>query len=275
MMKALSSAVLVSALLVLTGCGGGDDFSGVYRVKVGFGKPDLLLNITGDVAQCILVNNSTGELQGVPDNFEVDYKNGKMMLDSSVDDIHLTFKRAEDERGLTCINCRGIFGYAPDWTFVKSEPLDVDSILKKQQEKRQSAEEEEVKRIAVAKEKEEKRIAAAPKLVKFQGDWVGERVYKDYSLFITSITTDKGVKNYAFNYQNADKINEFYADFEVDGDELIIDSGKYTLEDDGTKLKCTKNCGHAVVYLKADPDHVNDINYVRKLAGNPQKNSWE
>lgn len=268
MMNFFSGAFFISAALILAGCSGGDDFSGVYKAEGSYGKPTVVLNITSGSATAIPANNSTGELEGVPTDFKVDYKNGKMLLDSSSENIHLTFKRADDERGLTCLNCRETLGFTSDWRFVQSESIDIYSTLKKQQEKRQAIIDEEVKRRA-----------KAPKLVKFQGDWVGKRDYKDHSLLITSITTDKGIKQYAFSYQNAAKLNEYTADFEIDGNDLVIIyngvSSKYTLDEDGAKLKCNNNCGHAIILLKANPEHVNDINYVRELAGNPQKNSWE
>lgn len=268
MMKVFSGAFFISAALILAGCSGGDDFSGLYKAEGNYGKPTVVLNITSGSATAIPANNSTGELEGVPTDFKVDYKNGKMLLDSSEENIHLTFKRADDERGLTCLNCRETLGLSSDWRFVQPEPLDINSILKKQQEKRQAIIDEEVKRRAKASE-----------LVKFQGDWVGKRNYKDHSLLVTSITTNKGIKIYAFSYQSAAKLNEYNADFEIDGNDLVIihdgTSSKYTLDENSTKLKCTNNCGHATIWLKANPEHVNDINYVRELAGNPLKNSWE
>lgn len=135
-------------------------------------------------------------------------------------------------------------------------------MLKEQEEKRQAAAREE-----------EKRRAEAAKLVKFDGDWVAKRHYKDESLFIMSISPEKGVKHWAFDYSSATKLIAIDRRFEVDGDELVFlsddSSTKYALSEDGTKLMCT-NCKSEDYWLKADPVKVNDLTYTRNLAGNPQ-----
>ncbi|EMQ5441103.1 TPA: hypothetical protein N2B55_005276 [Pseudomonas aeruginosa] len=136
-------------------------------------------------------------------------------------------------------------------------------MLKEQEEKRQAAAQEE-----------EKRRAEAAKLVKFDGDWVAKRHYKDDSLFIMSISPEKGVKHWAFNYSSAAKLISMDRRFEVEGDELVLvsddSSTKYALTEDGTKLMCT-NCNSENNWIKADPIKVNDLTYTRSLAGNPQE----
>ncbi|RTX39624.1 hypothetical protein [Pseudomonas aeruginosa] len=255
-------AAALVAFGTLAGCGG-EDFSGAYRTDGPYGK-HVVLNIAGDDAKIFLVNKSTAEISGVT-NFAVDSKNEKLLLDSSKEDVHLTFKRAEDERGLECLNCDERSIRLPTkWAQVSPESYDVDSMLKEQEEKRQAAAREE-----------EKRRAEAAKLVKFNGDWVAKRNYKDDSLLIMSISPEKGVKHWAFNYSSAAKLIAVDRKFEVDGDELALlstdSSTKYALSEDGKKLMCT-NCGSEENYwLKADPIKVNDLSYTRALAGNPQE----
>lgn len=258
MMKFAAALVAVGSL---AGCGG-EDFSGAYGTDGPYGK-HLVLNITGDNAKFFIVNKSTAEISGLTD-FAVTYKNEKLLLDSSKENVHLTFKRAEDERGLDCLNCDERSIRLPTkWALVNSEPYDVDSMLKEQEEKRKAAAREE-----------EKRKAEAAKLVKFDGDWVAKRHYKDDSLFIMSISPEKGVKHWAFTYSNGNKLISTDRKFEVDGDELVLlsndSSTKYALSGDGTKLMCT-NCNSENYWLKADPIKVNDLNYTRNLAGNPQE----
>ncbi|MFU4207432.1 hypothetical protein [Pseudomonas aeruginosa] len=258
MIKFATALVAVGSL---AGCGG-EDFSGAYGTDGPYGK-HLVLNITGDNAKFFIVNKSTAEISGLTD-FAVSYKNEKLLLDSSKENVHLTFKRAEDERGLNCLNCNERSIRLPiDWALLNSEPYDVDSMLKAQEEKRQAAEREE-----------EKRRAEAAKLVKFSGDWVAKRHYKDDSLFIMSISPEKGVKHWAFTYSTANKLISTDRNFEVDGDELVLlssdSSTKYALKEDGTKLMCT-NCNSENYWLKADPVKVNDLDYTRALAGNPQE----
>lgn len=258
MMKFGAAIVAVGSL---AGCGG-EDFSGAYSSDGPYGK-HLVLNISGDNAKIFLVNKSTAEISGLTD-FVVSYKNEKLLLDASKENVHLTFKRAEDERGLDCLNCneRSI-GLPTKWAQVSPKPYDVDSMLKEQEEKRQAA-----------AKAEEKRRAEAAKLIKFDGDWVAKRHYKDDSLFIMSISQEKGVKHWAFNYSNAAKLISMDRRFEVEGDELVLlsddSSTKYALNEDGTKLTCT-NCNSENYWTKADPVKVNDLTYTRALAGNPQE----
>lgn len=136
-MKKISGLVLISAVLGLSGCGG-DDFDGVYLAEGGFARPDFALSIHGDSAEAISVNKETGEFSGRPTFFEVSYKNETALLDSTTDNLKLSFKRAEDQRGLTCINC-GSFGLKENWRFVKDEPLDIESIMEEQHERLQAA----------------------------------------------------------------------------------------------------------------------------------------
>jgi hypothetical protein len=255
-------ATVLVAVGSLAGCGG-EDFSGAYGTDGPYGK-HLVLNITGDKAKFFIVNKSTAEISGLTD-FAVSYKNEKLLLDSSKENVHLTFKRAEDERGLNCLNCNERSIRLPiDWALLNSEPYDVDSMLKEQEEKRQAAAREE-----------ERRRAEAAKLVKFSGDWVAKRHYKDDSLLIMSISPEKGVKHWAFNYSSAAKLIAVDRKFEVDGDELALlstdSSTKYAVSEDGKKLMCTNCDSEENYWLRADPIKVNDLSYTRALAGNPQE----
>lgn len=268
-MKKISGLVLISAVLGLSGCGG-DDFDGVYLAEGGFARPDFALSIHGDSAEAISVNKETGEFSGRPTFFDVSYKNETALLDSTTDNLKLSFKRAEDQRGLTCINCGG-FGLKENWRFVKDEPLDIESIMEEQHERLQAA----------RKAKEELRASAA-KLEKFKGDWVGTRAFYDDSLIIRSISTESGIDTYVFNYHSGVKQVEYSNDFEVDGDKLVLkfkddEVMEYVLEDNGEKLRCVScsSDGSYLTYLKADSERINNQSYARELAGDPQNKSWE
>ena len=251
--------VVILAVGSLAGCSD-EDFSGAYTTDGSYGK-QIVLNVSGDDAKIFLVGRSTAEISGVID-FAVDYKNEKLLLDSTKENIRLTFSRAADERGLDCLNCDdGKLRLPAKWALLKPEPYDVDLMLKEQEEKRQAA----IKQ-------EEKRRAEAAKLAKFDGDWVAKRHFKDDSLLIMTISPKKGVRHWAFNYSSAVKQVEIDRKFEVDNDELVFpfdDSEmRYSLSEDGQKLTCT-NCNSENYWLKADPVKVNDLTYTRSLAGNP------
>lgn len=260
MNKTLKFGAAILAAGTLAGCGD-EDFSGAYRTDGAYGK-QIVLNVSGDDAKIFLVSSSTAEISGVVD-FEVDYKNGKLLLDATKEEIRLTFKRGADERGLDCLNCNdGGLRLPAKWALLKPEPYDVDLMLKEQEEKRQAAIKEE-----------EKRRAEAAKLAKFDGDWVAKRHFKDDSLLIMTISPQKGVRHWAFTYSSAVKQIEIDRKFEVDNDELVFPSNdsemRYKLSEDGQKLACT-NCNSDNYWLKADPIKVNDLTYTRNLAGNPQ-----
>lgn len=256
-MTRLGSVIL--AIGSLAGCSG-EDFSGAYRADGPYGK-HIVLNISDDNAKIFLLNKSTAEISAVTD-FTVDYKSEKMILDSVKENVRFVFKRGVDERGLDCLNCNDMSPRFPaKWDFANSEPFDIDTMLKEQEENRQAA----------AKEAEKRRAEAA-KLTRFEGDWVAKRYSKDDSLFIMSISPAKGVKHWAFNYTSAAKIVERDQRFEVDGSELVIrfsdSTVNYALSDDGKELICT-NCESEKNWFKADPVKVNNLDYARKLAGNP------
>lgn len=256
-MTRLGSVIL--AIGSLAGCGG-EDFSGAYRADGPYGR-HVVLNISGDSAKIFLANKNTAEISDVMD-FEVDYKNEKLILDSVSKNIRFVFKRGVDERGLDCLNCNDVSPRFPEkWGLASSEPFDIEAMLKEQEEHRQ----------AVAKEVEKRRAEAA-KLTRFEGDWVAKRYSKDDSLFIMSISPAKGVKHWAFNYTSAAKIVERDQRFEVDGSELVIrfsdSTVNYALSGDGKELICT-NCESEKNWFKADPVKVNNLDYARKLAGNP------
>lgn len=256
-MTRIGSVIL--AIGSLAGCGG-EDFSGAYRADGPYGR-HVVLNISGDSAKIFLANKNTAEISDVMD-FEVDYKNEKLILDSAKRNIRFVFKRGVDERGLDCLNCNDISPRFPEkWGLASSEPFDIEAMLKEQEEHRQ----------AVAKEAEKRRAELA-KLVIFEGDWVAKRYAKDDSLFIMSIYPSKGVKHWAFNYQTAGKIIERDQRFEVDGKDLVIifseSTVRYSLSSDGKELVCT-NCESEKIWVKADPVKINDLDYARKLAGNP------
>lgn len=256
-MTRLGSVIL--AIGSLAGCGG-EDFSGAYSADGPYGKY-IVLNVSDDNAKIFLLNKSTTEISAVTD-FTVDYKSEKMILDSVKENIRFVFKRGVDERGLDCLNCNDMSPRFPaKWDFANAEPYDIDAMLKDQEEQRQA----EVKEA-------EKRRAELAELVIFEGDWVAKRYTKDDSLFIMSIYPSKGVKHWAFNYQTAGKIVERDHKFEVDGKDLVIifndSTVRYSLSGDGKELVCT-NCESEKNWFKADPVKVNDLDYARKLAGNP------
>jgi len=259
--KTLKFGAAILAAGTLAGCGD-EDFSGAYRTDGAYGK-QIVLNVSGDDAKIFLVGRSTAEISGLID-FEVDYKNGKLLLDSTKENIHLTFKRGADERGLDCLNCNeGKLRLPAKWALLQPEPYDVDLMLEEQEEKRQAAIKEE-----------EQRRAEAAKLAKFDGDWVAKRHFKDDSLLIMTISPKKGVRHWAFDYSSATKQIEIDRKFQVDNDELVFPSNdsemRYSLSADGTRLTCT-NCKSENYWLKADPVKVNNLDYTRSLAGSPQK----
>ncbi|SFP29052.1 hypothetical protein SAMN05216601_10871 [Ectopseudomonas composti] len=261
MNKMLNFGAAILAAGTLAGCGG-EDFSGAYRTDGAYGK-QIVLNIAGDDAKIFLVSRSSAEISGLIE-FEVDYKNGKLLLDAIKENVHLTFKRGADERGLECLNCNeGKLRLPAKWALLQPEPYDVNSMLEEQEEKRQAAIKEE-----------EQRRAEAAKLAKFDGDWVAKRHFKDDSLLIMTISPQKGVRHWAFNYSSAAKQIEIDRKFEVDNNELVFPSNdsemRYSLSKDGQKLSCT-NCSAENYWLKADPIKVNDLAYTRNLAGNPQE----
>lgn len=267
-MNKICTKGLFLVVLGLSGCGG-SDFDGVYLAKGTYGSPDVALSLDGDSAQAIVIDKTSSEVIGQPTYFKVEVKNDVLLLDSTNGDLNLSFKRADDQRGLTCLNCRETRPrFVSDWHFVKDEPLDIENIMDEQNE-----------RIQTARKAEQELKEKSASLEKFKGDWVSQRKYKDDSLLITSISTVSGVNTYAFNYSSGAKMVEYTNDFEVSGNKMIRKfkdgaSMEHVLDETGNKLICV-SCKDKTVYLKADSDRINDISYARTLAGDPQQNSWD
>lgn len=246
-------SIALLAIGSLTGCSE-EDFSGAYRSDGPYGR-QVILNISGNEAKILLLHQSKSEISDVTD-FEVSYKNDKLLLDYAKENIRLTFKRSEDERGLDCLNCNdGTLRLSTKWTLLNPEPYDVEAMLRDQEEKRQAA------------------IQEAQKLAKFNGDWVSKRRYKDSPLLIMSVSPREGVIHRVFNYSSATKVLETNRTFKFDGDEIVFPSDdsetRYAISVDGTKLSCT-NCTSENYWVKADPRQIKNFNYTRNLAGNPQ-----
>lgn len=245
--------VVILAVGSLAGCSD-DDFSGAYSTDGPYGK-QVILNISSNEAKILLVHPSKMEISDITD-FEVSYKNEKLLLDYAKENIRLTFKRSEDERGLNCLNCNdGTLRLPAKWTLLNQEPYDVEAMLRDQEERRQAA------------------IQEARKLDKFNGDWVSKRRYKESPLLIMSISPREGVIHRVFNYSNATKVLETSRAFKFDGDEIVFppddSETRYALSADGTKLSCT-NCTSENDWVKADPRKIKNFDYTRNLAGNPQ-----
>lgn len=123
MNKILKFGAAILAAGTLAGCGD-EDFSGAYITDGAYGK-QIVLNVSGDDAKIFLVGRSTAEISGLID-FEVDYKNGKLLLDSTKENIRLTFKRGADERGLECLNCNdGGLRLPAKWALLKPNVINL------------------------------------------------------------------------------------------------------------------------------------------------------
>lgn len=244
----------IAALVIgsLGGCGG-NDFSGSYGAEGPYGK-NVVLNITGDAAKIYLADKATSKIGGIHD-FKVSYKDEKMLLDETKSNERIVFKRNVDERGLDCLNCRD-FGMAIKWVLVSPKPYDVDSMLKKQRETEQT------------KQK------ATLELINFAGVWVLKRQYKEDPLEVLSVTIDGDIKQSNFNYSTAGKMIELHHSYKIEDNVLKLlrqdNSTNYVKSDDGGKLSCV-NCKPEHYFVRANAMKVDDINYTRALAGDPQE----
>lgn len=260
MKSAARIATAMSILALLSGCGG-EDFSGAYQADSTWGKR-VILNVDGNKAKLFIQDKSTAEISNVTD-FKVDYSKEKMLIDSDQNNMRLAFTRDVAERDLICLNCAELPRRLPkNWMQFNDKPYDVDSMLEEQEKAQRAAEQEK-----------KARIAEMMKLAPFKGDWVAKRHYKDDSLFIMTIDPKKGVKHWAFTFSTAQKLIEFDRVFKVDGQDLLLiskdDTTTYKLSADGQQLRCN-TCKSEHYWIKADPVKVNQIDYVRSVAGNPQ-----
>lgn len=253
-------AAAMSIVALMSGCGG-EDFSGAYQAEGPWGKR-VILNVDGNEAKMFFQDKTSAEISNVTD-FKVDYSKQKMLVDSDKNNMRLVFARDIDERDLVCLNCTEFLKKLPKkWMQFNEKPYDIDLML-----------EEQVKAQRAAEEEKKARIAEMAKLAPFKGDWVAKRHHKEDSLFIMTINPVKGVRHWAFTYSTANKLIEFDRTFKVDGEDLLLiskdDTTTYRLSDDGQQLRCT-SCESDQYWIKADPVKINQIDYTRSLAGNPQ-----
>jgi hypothetical protein len=254
-------AVAMASATLLSGCGS-EDYNGAY-VAQAESSQKLVLNIDGADGKLLLQDKSSSQIQRVVP-VAVEYSKEKMFVDSSqARNMRLVFIRDVDERNLICLNCEELPIKAPrKWSQVSAKPYDVDALLAEQKKAQEDA-----------AEKARQHAVEMAKLKPFSGDWVGHRGYKEDSLFIMNIDPAKGVRHWAFNYKTADKLIEVNRAFKVSDDALSLtpdnDPQTFKLSGDGQRLQCT-NCSNGWYWTKADPIKVNQISYVRDLAGNPQ-----
>lgn len=258
---AMRLAAAMAVTILLSGCGG-EDYSGAYVAQADSSQK-LVLNIDGTGGKILLEDKANSRIQRVLP-VAVEYSKEKMFVESAqAQNIRLVFIRDVDERNLICLNCEELPIKAPrKWSQVSAKPYDVDALLAEQKKAQEDA-----------AEKARQQALEMAKLKPFSGDWVGHRDYREDSLFIMTIDPAKGVRHWAFNYKTADKLIEMNRAFKVSDETLTLtpdnDPQNFELSDDGQRLQCT-SCNNGWYWTKADPVKVNQITYVRSLAGNPQ-----
>lgn len=273
---------------LVTGCGG-DNFNGSYLTNPSrTGTPAM--NVDGDRALFVLIDSQTSEFKEVI-KFDVSYKDQKMFLDVQSGGPRFVYTRSVDERGLECLNCED-FGRTmmPTKWASASKHLDLEAALKEQEEIEKARWEEEEKAFLKRQEenaKAEKKAKAdaeakyeaalarledeAKKLGPFEGTWVVVQQPGRLSGLTTwTIDRDSGLVQRFYGEIYSEGFLDYKILFEVTDGELVRviprqENKRYTLNAEGNQLRCN-TCNREDVWLKLDPNKVNDISHIEQLA---------